>query len=214
MRVLVADDHVAIRAGIRSALEAGGCIVCAEAATADAAIEAAVAHRPDICLIDLRMPGNGMRAVATITAELPRTNVVVLTVSNDSDDLIAVLRAGAVGYLLKDMDPSRLGPALEAVLAGEVVIPRRMTRRVVSEVRRSRKGHRLSTADGRVVDLSPREWEVLDLLGEGCSTAEIAGQLGLDRVTIRRHVSRLLRKLGLTSREDAVRFLASLRSPA
>jgi DNA-binding NarL/FixJ family response regulator len=214
MRVLIADDHVPMRAGIRSALEAGGAVVCAEAASADGAIKAAFEHRPDVCLIDLRMPGNGMRAVVEIASELPDVSVVVLTVSSDSEDLLTALRSGAVGYLLKDMDPSRLAPALEAVLAGEVVIPRRLTGRLVAEMRRPRRGLGLKTDDGRTVELSPREWEVIILLADGCSTAEIAAQLGLDSVTVRRHVSRLLNKLGLTSREEAVRLLASFRSPA
>jgi DNA-binding NarL/FixJ family response regulator len=103
---------------------------------------------------------------------------------------------------------------LEAVLAGEVVIPRQLTGRLVAEVRRPRRGRGITTDDGRTVELSTREWEVIVLLGEGCTTAEIAAQLGLDQVTVRRHVSRLLGKLGLTSREDAVRLLSSFRSPA
>ena len=99
LRVLIADDHAPMRAGVRMALERGGCEVCAEAASAG---EAAVAERPDICLVDLQMPGNGFRAVSGISQQLPGTPVLVLTVSRSADDLFDALRAGAAGYRLKD----------------------------------------------------------------------------------------------------------------
>jgi DNA-binding NarL/FixJ family response regulator len=118
IRVLIADDHPPTRAGVRIALERGGLEVCAEVATAADAIRAALAERPDVCLVDLGMPGNGFRAVSGIAQRLPNTPVLVLTVSRSADDLFDALRAGAAGYLLKDMDPDDLVPAVRGVPAG------------------------------------------------------------------------------------------------
>jgi two-component system, NarL family, nitrate/nitrite response regulator NarL len=213
LRVLVADDHVPTRAGVRDALERGGCTVCAEVGSAEHAIEAALDQRPDACLIDLRMPGNGIRAVAEIATRVQGTSVVVLTVSTDSADLLAALRAGAVGYLLKDMDATRLPDVLRAVVAGEVAVPRRFTAALVDQIWSTERGRRLRDANGRAVDLTPREWQVLELLAEDGSTAEIAARLGVDQVTVRRHVSGLLHKLGVGERSDAVRLLDARRSP-
>ncbi|MGZ8752315.1 MAG: response regulator [Acidimicrobiia bacterium] len=213
LRVLVADDHVATRAGVRDALERGGCTVCAEVGSADLAIEAALAQRPDACLIDLGMPGSGIRAVAEISTRVRETSVVVLTVSTDATDLIAALRAGAVGYLLKDMDAARLPTVLRACVAGEVAVPRRFTASLVDEIWSTERGRRVRDANGRAVDLTAREWQVLELLAQDMSTAEIAARLGVDQVTVRRHVSGLLRKLGVGDRSAAVRLLDARRSP-
>lgn len=206
LRVMIADDHVAMRTGVRMALEDGGCTVCAEAGSAEDAIAAAQDHRPDVCLVDLHMPGDGIKAVGEIVATVAETSVVVLTVSAASDDLFAALRAGAVGYLLKDMDPTGLPAALRAVAAGEVAISRRLTSRLVDEILRANPVHRVTTDDARSVELTPREWEVLGLLADDLSTGAIAARLGLDQVTVRRHVSGVLRKLGVAHREDAVRL--------
>jgi CheY-like chemotaxis protein len=127
-RVLIADDHVPTRAGIRRVLEREGFLVCGEAPTAEAAVEAALRERPDICLVDVHMPGSGIEAAAQIITRLSETAVVMLTVSTQEVDLVESLRAGARGYLLKDMDPAQLSQALRRVLAGEVVLPGRIRR--------------------------------------------------------------------------------------
>jgi DNA-binding NarL/FixJ family response regulator len=206
-RVLIADDHAPIRAGVRTALEADGCVVCAEVSTADDAITAAVQEHPDVCLIDLKMPGDGIRAVAEITARLPDTPVVVLTVSAAPADLFEALGAGATGYLLKDMDPAELPAAVRAVVAGEAPIPGVLTARLVEEFRRRGRRTTIAGGDGRQVELTRREWDVLGLLADGLSTTEIAHRLFIDPVTVRRHVSALLRRLGVSSRIEAVELL-------
>jgi DNA-binding NarL/FixJ family response regulator len=209
VRVLIADDHPPTRAGVRMALERGGCEVCAEAATAPDAVKAALDERPDICLIDLEMPGNGFRAVSGITAQLPGTTVLVLTVSRSADDLFDALRSGAAGYLLKDMDPEDLVAAVHGALAGEAALPGFLAARLIDEFRHRGRGTTLTLKDNRRVELTPREWDVLELFGDGLSTAEMARRLDLSQVTVRRHMSALLHKLEVTSREEARRLIAS-----
>ena len=108
LTVLLADDHPAVRAGVRAALESGGLIICAEVGNAEDAVEAAAKHRPDVCLLDVRMPGGGIWAAKEISDRVEETIVVMLTVSSAQEELFEALRAGASGYLLKDMDPTRL----------------------------------------------------------------------------------------------------------
>jgi two-component system NarL family response regulator len=206
-RVLIADDHAPTRAGVRSALERGGCRVCAEAATAPDAVEAAVRERPDACVIDLQMPGDGLRAVAAITAELPDTCVLVLTVSASPDDLFAALRAGASGYLLKDADPDDVAAAVHRVIAGAATLPGHLTARLIEEFRRRADSRSLMLDHSRRVELTPREWDVLQLLDEGLSTAGIADRLSVSQVTVRLHISALLHKLEVGSREEATRVM-------
>jgi DNA-binding NarL/FixJ family response regulator len=204
IRILIADDHPPTRAGVRAALEQRGFEVCAEAADASGAVEAAVREAPDVCLLDIHMPGSGIRAAGQITSQLPETSVVMLTISRTDDDLFDALRAGASGYLLKDMDPGRIANALQGVLAGEAALPRSLTARVIDEFRQRGRRRRLPLTGARGVDLTSREWEVLELMRQGHSTAEIAGRLFVSRVTVRRHVSSILRKLRVESREDAI----------
>jgi DNA-binding NarL/FixJ family response regulator len=206
-RVLVADDHAATRAGVRAALERGGCRVCAEAANAADAIGAAQRERPDVSIIDLDMPGDGLRAVAEIFAERPEAPVLVLTVSARSEDLLDALRAGASGYLLKDMDPDQLPAAVHAVLGGEAPLPGSLATHLIEEFRHHGGGRNLMLDESRRVTLTPREWEVLEHLDQGHSTAEIAAHLRVSQVTVRRHVSTLLHKLQVGTREEATRVL-------
>ncbi len=124
LRVLIADDHVPTRAHVGRVLERAGFHVCAEAGSAGSAVEAAVRERPDICLLDVHMPGSGITAAAEISARVAETVVVMLTVSHEDDDVTDSLRAGARGYLLKDMDPAQMLAALSSVMRGERVIPR------------------------------------------------------------------------------------------
>ncbi|MGE5690262.1 MAG: response regulator [Pseudomonadota bacterium] len=206
-RVLIADDHAATRAGVRRALDGHGFEVCAEAADAAGAVAAAVAERPDVCLLDIRMPGNGIVAAGEIVDAVPEAAVVMLTVSRDDDDLFAALRLGAAGYLLKDVAAERLPDALEAVLAGEAALPGMLVARLVEEFR-SRGRRRLLTLPGRRgVELTDREWEVLQLLRRDRSTADIAESLFVSETTVRTHVSSILRKLRVSDRREAVRLL-------
>ena len=205
--VLLADDHARTRAMVRVALERSGDFrVCAEAADANAAVEAAKRTRPDVCILDINMPGNGIAAASQITSALPDTAVVMLTVSRQDDDLFDALRAGASGYLLKGMDEARLGETLQRVLAGEAMLPGTLVARLVEEFR-DRETRRIAVPDGQSARLTGREWDVLELMRKGASTTEIAERLFVSTTTVRSHVSTILRKLGVPTREAAIRLL-------
>ena len=207
LRVLIADDHPYTLAGVRLALEAGGFVVCAEVDNADDAVREATATGPDVALLDIHMPGNGIRAAGQITALLPTVAVVMLTVSQADRDLFDALRAGARGYLLKDIDPSRLPEALRGVLSGEAALPRTLAARLMEEFRAKAAQPRRRLLSKRRVQLSEREWETLELLQQGLSTKQIAERLYVTPATVRSHVSALLRKLHVSSRSEAVRLL-------
>lgn len=204
LSVVVADDHATWRASVRVALEGSEFAVVAEASDAPAAVEAVVAHRPDVALLDINMPGGGVRAAGAIHARVPDTAIVMLTVSRADDDLFSALEAGARGYLMKDIDPARLPLALKGVLEGEAALPRTLVTRLIAEFRAREAGRRLTLPDGSSVRLSAREWEVLDLLAEGLSTAEIAARKYVAPVTVRSHVAAILKKLQVASRREAV----------
>jgi DNA-binding NarL/FixJ family response regulator len=206
-RIVLADDHPAVRAGVRVALERDDFVICAEVGDGASAVQAALRERPDIVLMDINMPGNGIEATDEIARRLPETAIVMLTVSTADTDIFDALRAGASGYLLKDMDPTRLPRALRGVLDGEAALPRRLVALVLEEFRQRRRHRRLPLAKGRGVDLTEREWEVLEFLRQGLSTAEIAERLFIAPVTVRTHVSAILKKLRVPDREAAVELL-------
>jgi DNA-binding NarL/FixJ family response regulator len=205
LRVLVADDHAPTRAGIRLSLEADGFAVVAECSTAKRAVELAQEHRPDACLLDIHMPGSGIAAAEQIADSVPDCVVVMLTYSRNDADLFDSLRAGAQGYLLKDMDPDRLGAALRGVLTGEAALPRSLMAKVLDEFR-GRQRRRVLVRAQRPAELTSREWEILELLGQGLSTEDIAARLFVSPSTVRVHVSAILRKLRVKSRDEAVRI--------
>ena len=206
-RVLVADDHAPTRADIRELLERDPRFtVCASAADALEAVNAAFRERPDLCLIDVRMPGGGIAATWEITARLPRTRVIMLTVSREGDDLFKALRAGASGYLLKDIDADRLTHALCEVLAGDAAIPGSLVARLVEEFRERGPRRRALLLDGSDQPLTSREWQVLDLMRQGLTTADIAGRLVISDATVRSHVAGILRKLRVPDRKSAIRL--------
>lgn len=213
-RVLVADDHAPTRVGVRMALERGGCEVCAEVANARDAVVAAARERPDACLIELGIPGGGIAAVAGIAARLPETVVLVLTVSASPDDFYDALVAGAAGYLLKEMEPAQLPVAVRRAVAGEAALPGVFTARLIEQFRALGRRGTLALEDGRSVELTPREWLILGLVAEGHSTARMAQGLFVSPVTVRRHMSALLHKLGVPSREEARRLIARQLPPA
>ena len=205
--VLLADDHARTRALVRAALERTGDFrICAEAADAAGAVEGAKREQPDVCLLDINMPGNGIAAATQITGALPGTSVVMLTVSRQDEDLFDALRAGASGYLLKGMDEATIGDALQRVLAGEAMLPGTLVARLVDEFR-DREHRRVAVADGQAARLTGREWDVLELMRKGAGTAEISERLFVSPTTVRSHVSSILRKLGVPTREAAIRLL-------
>ena len=207
-RVVLAEAQPAMRASLRSVLETDGFVVCGEAADRGAAVEAVEACKPDVCLIEILLPGGGLHALHEIADRSPTTAVIVLTNSDQGDDLFDALRAGARGYLLKSMDPARLPLAIRGVLRGEAAIPRDLVAALVRELQTRGHGRSLVGNRGRV-DLSGREWEVLDLLTDGANTAAIAERLFVSPVTVRRHISSVVAKLGASGREDARQMVAA-----
>jgi RNA polymerase sigma factor (sigma-70 family) len=203
---VLADDHATARLGVRIALEEGDFEVVAEAVDARSAVAAVLEHRPDLCLLDVYMPGGGIAAAAELSEALPEMPIVMLSISDTNDDLFDALRAGACGYLLKDTDPQRLPYALSAVLKGEAPLPRVLTARLITEFRKHGKERRIADADGGLVTLSERESEVLELLRDDLTTKQIAERLGISPVTVRRHVSESLKKLRVPDRDAALRL--------
>jgi DNA-binding NarL/FixJ family response regulator len=202
LRVLIADDHPPTRMGVRMALEDAGMEIVAEVATGDAAVEAALRLEPDIALLDVQMPGSGIAAARSISVDAPNTAIVMLTVSRDDADLFQALAAGARGYLLKDTDPDRLAHALEGVVNGEAALPRALVMRLVDEFRLRDESD--SRRRGPLAQLTPREWEILELLRSGLTTNQVAAQLFVTPVTVRSHVSAILRKLRVPDRAAAI----------
>lgn len=205
LRVLIADDHAPTRAEVCSALAGHESFhVCAAVGDAAAAVQAALRERPDICLLDIRMPGSGVAAAWEIAARLPQAKVVMLTVSQEDADLFAALRAGAAGYLLKTMNMAKLPDALRGVWAGEAAMPRALVARVIESVQaREPRWRQVAPATGSDARLTSREWEVLELLAQGRSTAEIAGKLVVSASAVRAHIASIVRKLNVANREAA-----------
>jgi two-component system, NarL family, nitrate/nitrite response regulator NarL len=205
-RVLIADDHAPTRGDVRRVLDRDERFeICAEAADAAEAVQAALRERPDICLLDLSMPGSGLAAVWEITSRLPETKIVILTVSDSDASLFAALRAGARGYLLKTMNLNRLPDELDGVCHGEAAMQRMLVARVLERFRRREPRWRQAAGGGRSPwRLPSREWEVLDLLAQGLSTAEIAERLVLSSSAVRVHVASIVHKLGVPDRAAAV----------
>ena len=205
-RVLVAGSDAPTRVGLRLALTEGGFDVGAEAATADEAVEIALAGGFDVGLIDIALPGDGLDAARRIAARLPGLRLVLLTPRPSGDELLAAVLAGASGYLAKSISSARLPAALRGVLDGEVALPRRYTDHVL-EALRGRDVRRALVAARTNAALTEREWEVLQMLAGDASTAEMARGLGISEVTVRRHVSSLLAKLGVRDRASAAMLL-------
>jgi DNA-binding NarL/FixJ family response regulator len=205
IRVVLADDHPRVRARIHEALIHGEIEVVGEAATADEAVRLSLELKPDVTLLDIHMPGNGIAAARRISAGRPGTAIVMLTQSDDDDDLFDSLRAGASGYLLKGMDPAVLPRMLRGVLAGEAAMPPRLVARVLDDFRGAQ--HRFGRRSAAASRLSAREWEIMELLGDGRSTDEVAKALFVSPTTVRVHVSSVLRKLQVKDRESAFSVL-------
>ena len=210
LTVLLADDHPLVREGAREALADSGIRVCAEAGDAPGAVAAALRERPDVCLLDIDMPGDGLAAAREISERLPETAVVMFTVSDAAVDLLDAIRAGAVGYLLKDSDPERLGDALRAVVSGETALPRRLMAQVLDHVRTDERRRRMLLRMPRGVRLSDREWEVLEHMQDATSTGEIADRMSVSPITVRRHVSSAVAKLGVSDRGAALALIREL----
>jgi len=196
IRVVVVDDHPMFRAGVVASLAAEpGVEVVGEGSSATEAVRLADLHEPDICLIDIAMPGGGHSAAREITSAHPQTRVVMLTVSEDEDDLLAAMKAGASGYVLKGAAASELIGVLRMVDAGEVYVAPGLAWGLLREMSRPRSAP--------LDELSVREREVLELVAEGLSNQEIGDRLGLAEKTIKHYMTSILGKLRVRSRVEA-----------
>lgn len=204
LRVLLVDDHEVVRLGLEALLRSQpGITVVAEASTAEEAIRAAERYRPDLVLMDIRLPGeSGIAACRAITSRWPDTKVIMLTSFADDDLIFQAIQAGAAGYVLKQVGNDELLQAIEAVRAGEALLDPLVTRKVIERVRQRER-----EADAAAFrDLTERELEVLALIAEGKTNAEIAEALTLSEKTVRNHVSVILEKLGVSNRIEAATY--------
>jgi len=208
--VVVADDDPVVRRALRDAIQRAGIVVIAEAPGGREAVELSAHYRPDVILMDLLMPGtDGIDATREILARQPDAKILMVSSSEDEALELLALRVGACGFLSKSVDIEAIPRAIRAAHAGEAVIRRALTSRLVDALRRTRE-------DGAGIrpvrsPLTDREGEVLDLLCQGMSTDEIADALVLSSETVRSHVKSVLRKLRVSSRRDAVAAAHQLR---
>ena len=211
--VLVADDHFPTRERLRSVLTDAGFRV-ATAADADGAARVAGESAPDICLVDINMPGNGIAAIGRILEAAPASIVVMLTVSRNDDDLFDALQAGASGYVLKDVELSKVPALVHRAIQGEALLSGELAARLVDEFRERGRRRRLLEQGAPSAQLSRREWQVLELLADHLTTAEIAARLFLEPVTVRTHIARILHKLQVPNRQAALRLFDRHRGSA
>ncbi|MDN4480618.1 response regulator [Demequina muriae] len=208
LRVLLVDDQALVRMGFSLVLGGEDDLdVVGEAGDGATAVAQVRALRPDVVLMDVRMPGmNGIEATRLIVAEHPDTRVVVLTTFDLDEYAFGALRAGASGFLLKDARPAELVDAIRTVAAGDAVMSPRVTRRMLEMFadRLPRADAPATTGDPRLAALSPRETEVLKAVATGHSNAEIAADLFVAEATVKTHVGRILAKLGVRDRVQAV----------
>ncbi len=203
---MLADAHPVARLAMRQALVRVRVRVLDEVAHADGALDAVRARRPGICLLDAALPGGAIAVVDRIAVAAPQTRVVLLFESSADERLIEALHAGAAGCLLKDIGADALGRAVLATLGGEFPLPRSATGRLIDELRGRSRERRVRTTNGIWTRLSERESQVLELMHRELSTGEIAARLGISSVTVRRHVSETMRRLGARDRDAALRL--------
>jgi DNA-binding NarL/FixJ family response regulator len=209
--VLIVDDHPLTREALSALLTQHGFAVLGEAADGEEAIGLARRLQPRLVLLDLSMPGlSGIEALPRLRDAAPSCEVVVLTASGTEENLLAAIRGGAAGYLLKSEPPGRIAEFLRGVAQGEAALSGEIARRLLDEVRNgdSRRG---GVPDSIAATLSAREVEVLLLLDEHLGTDQIARRLFISEHTVRSHVKSLLRKLGVSSRREALEALAAAR---
>jgi DNA-binding NarL/FixJ family response regulator len=198
-KILIADDHAVVRTGLVNILSAESDMqVVAEAASGLEAIELALKFKPDIVLMDVYMPGcTGLEATAAIKQKCPDTHIIILTVSENEDDLFRAIKYGAQGYLLKTASIIEVTEAVRRTAQGEPSLSPRMAARLMAEFRdKNEQGPKLSS----------REREVLKLVGEGLTNLDIAGRLFIGESTVRTHLQRLLEKLRLKNRAEAIAY--------
>ena len=204
-RVVIADDQALVRTGFRMILAEAGIIVVAEAADGSEAVSAVLKHQPDVVLMDIRMPDmDGLEATRRILAARPGSacRIIILTTFDLDQYVYAALTAGASGFLLKHVTPEYLVTAVRLVRTGDALLAPSITRRLVERFAPAKQDH--PPVHANLAALTPRELEVLRLLAHGFSNAELASQLTLSEATVKTHVGRILAKLQLRDRVQAV----------
>ena len=199
IRVLLADDHALLREGLRRSLEDAGLTVVAEAGDGEQAVALAAEHRPDVVLMDVSMPRlGGVQATRLIRSRFPQVEVVILTMHSEDSVITDALRAGAAGYLVKDCTSDEIVELIRGVAGGEAALSPRLASSMLEAAK--------NTAGAPQVEsiLTPREEEVLTLIGEGLSTPEVAGALFISTKTVRHHLSSIYEKLDSRDRTQAV----------
>ena len=205
--MLIAAERLPTRVGLRLALEPEA--RCTEVADAESAVDAAVRDQPDVCLLGLDPSGKSLRIVNEIVSRVPSAAVILLTSKLDEEEFMAAVRAGASGYMTHSLDPARLPYVVQGAMRGEPAVPRRFVSRLLDELR-TRERRRSVVLEGRGrVALTAREWEVVELLLRAASTSDIAQELGVAPVTVRRHVGSVERKLGVSTRAEVVALLGA-----
>jgi DNA-binding NarL/FixJ family response regulator len=208
-KVVIGANDPATLVGMRMALEADGVAVVASVQSLADLVKEAELHAPDVCLVDADLSGGGIRAAAEMANRMPHVPVVLLADDAGDEMFLDAIRVGASGYVPKHIPPARLPNVIRAVLDGEPAIPRALVAHLINQYRARPPRRQLAFGNGRGVDLTSREWQVLELMREGLSTRAIADRLMISEVTVRRHIGSVLKKLQVPTRADALRLLES-----
>ena len=204
MRVLLIDDHALVRKGLEALLQSRNIEVAASVGSGQEGVDQATKEEPDVILLDINMPGmNGLDTLKALRQNKVAAPVLMLTMSREEADLRAALQNGAQGYLLKDMEPDELIPALEAVAGGDNVVAKEMVGSLTRIVQSKNSGEPDAVEESPFSGLTPRELEILGHIAEGQSNKAIARDLDISDGTVKLHVKSILRKLGMHSRVEA-----------
>jgi DNA-binding NarL/FixJ family response regulator len=204
LRVMLVDDHALVRSAVRQAITAPDVELVGEAATAEEALALAPVLRPDVLLLDIDLPGmTGVQLVQELAPRLPQTKIVMLTVSSSERDLVDAITRGASGYLTKDLSPEALLRTLRGTQRGELAMSRRFAARALRHFSDAARRGRAAFAGDDLMNLSPRENDVLAMLADGLTDREIATALTISPRTVETHVSNILHKLSVRNRAEA-----------